>query len=194
MTPTADPVTLKEKLIATWGVLCVSLLLGQALVRLTPLALEPFEGEGLTLPLLVVYAVWVVFNAYAEGWRGFHLKFSPRVVARAFYLGRNPRPLWIVLALPFCMSLFHSTKRQKIVSWVFLTVLVAVIVAVRSLPQPWRGIIDGGVVVGLGLGLGSVLYFWVKGLLGSPPPVTDLPDQAPSPSPTDLPDLPAALS
>ncbi|MEO0326054.1 MAG: hypothetical protein AAF447_24105 [Myxococcota bacterium] len=171
----ASPASLKEKLIATWGVLCVSALLGQALVRLTPLALEPLRGDGLSPALLALYVAWVAFNAYAEGWRGFHLKFAPRVVARAFYLGRHPKPLWLLLALPFCMSLFHATRRQRIVSWVLIVVLTGLIVAVRALPQPWRGIVDGGVVVGLGLGLASVIFHWMRGLAGTPPPVTDLP-------------------
>ncbi len=173
---TASPVSFRERLIATWGVLNVALLLGQALVRLTPLALEPLRGEGLSPALMALYVGWVVFNAYAEGWRGFHLKFAPRVVARAFHLGRHPRPLWLILALPFCMSLFHATRRQRIVSWVLILVLTSVILAVRALPQPWRGIIDGGVVVGLGLGLASVLYYWLRGLAGAPPPVSDLPE------------------
>ena len=172
----ASEVSFREKLIATWGVLTVSLLLGQALVRLTPLALEPLRGEGLSPGLLALYVGWVAFNAYAEGYRGFHLKFSPRVVSRAFYLGRHPRPLWLLLALPFCMSLFHASRRQRIVSWTLILVLGGLILAVRALPQPWRGIIDGGVVVGLGLGLASVLYHWARGLAGTPPPVTDLPN------------------
>jgi hypothetical protein len=31
----------------------------------------------------------------------------------------------------------------------------------RLLPQPWRGIIDAGVVVGLAIGIVSILYFIV---------------------------------
>ena len=29
----------------------------------------------------------------------------------------------------------------------------------RMLPQPWRGILDAGVVVGLSIGISSILYF-----------------------------------
>ena len=82
----------------------------------------------------------------------------------------------ILLTLPFVMSLYHSQRRQKIVSYTFIVVLVALILAVRALPQPWRGIIDGGVVVGLGLGALSVVHFWVRGLRGDPPPAPDLPE------------------
>lgn len=163
------------RLIATFGVACVLALLAQALYRLTPLALEPWRDGGMSTLQKVLYVGFALFNAYAEGWRGFHKRFSPRVVARAFHLGRTRRPLHVLLALPYCMSLFHSTRRQKIVSWVFLVVLVGVIVLVRQLPQPWRGIIDGGVVVGLLLGALSIVYFWLRGLGGQPPPTSDLP-------------------
>jgi len=34
---------------------------------------------------------------------------------------------------------------------------------VRRLAQPWRGIIDAGVVVGLAWGVGSVVYYALRG-------------------------------
>ena len=167
---------MRRPLIATWGVVCVLALLGQAVVRLSPIAWEAWRSPSLTVGQRVGFVLWVVFNAYAEGYRGFHLRFSPRVVARAFYLGDHPRPVDVVLALPYVMSLYHARRRQRIVSWTFIVLLVVVIAAVRALPQPWRGLIDGGVVVGLLLGTLSVVYFYVRGLAGDPPPVPDLPD------------------
>ena len=116
-----------EKLIAAWGVAWVSLLLGRAIWRLGPLALEPWTENLMTNGQKGIYIAWLVANAYLEGYRGFQLRFSPRVVSRAIYLGQNPRPLWVVLALPFCMSLFHSTKRQMTVSWVFIGALILLI-------------------------------------------------------------------
>lgn len=166
---------MRRQLIATWGVLCVLALLANALYRLTPLALEPLLDHSMSGWQVGLYVGWAFFNAYAEGYRGFHLRFSPRVVGRAFHLGAHPRPLDLVLALPFVMSLYHAQRRQKIVSYTFIVVLVGVILAVRALPQPWRGIIDGGVVVGLGLGALSVVYYWLRGLAGDPPPAPDLP-------------------
>jgi len=168
----------RQRLLATWGVLWVLALLANALYRLTPLALEPWLEGTMNPWQMALYVGWAIFNAYAEGYRGFHLRFSPRVVGRAFHLGRNPRPLDLVLALPFVMSLYHSQRRQKIVSYTFIVVLVALVWAVRALPQPWRGIIDGGVVVGLALGAFSVVYFWARGLRGDPPPAPDLPEPA----------------
>jgi hypothetical protein len=36
------------------------------------------------------------------------------------------------------------------------------------MPQPWRGILDGGVVVGLAAGTLSILYFFSRALRGDP--------------------------
>lgn len=166
----------REKLIATWGVAWVSLLLGQAVWRLTPMAIEPWSEGMMSLGQQWIYAAWLVANAYLEGYRGFQLRFSPRVVRRAAYLGKNPKPLWVILALPFCMSLFHANRRQLVVSWVFIGVLVLVVWWVRALPQPWRGIIDGGVVVGLVWGIGVIWWLFARYLTGQQvAPPEDLP-------------------
>jgi hypothetical protein len=165
-----------EKLVAAWGIAWVSLLLGRAIWRLTPHAVEAWTQDLMTTGQKGIFIGWLVANAYLEGYRGFQLRFSPRVVARAVYLGQNPRPLWIILALPFCMSLFHSTRRQKIVSWVFIGALILLIWWVRSLAQPWRGIVDGGVVLGLVWGLGVIWWLFVRYLIGAKiPPPGDLP-------------------
>jgi hypothetical protein len=165
-----------QKLVAAWGVTWVSFLLGRAIWRLGPLALEPWTEGLMTGGQKAIYIGWLVANAYLEGYRGFQLRFSPRVVSRAVYLGEHPKPLWFILALPFCMSLFHSTRRQMTVSWGFIGGLVLVIWWVRSLPQPWRGIIDGGVVLGLLWGLGVIWALFLRYLLGHEiPPPSDLP-------------------
>lgn len=167
-----------EKLIATWGIAWVSWLLGRAIWRLTPLAAEPWIEGTMSTGQQGIYVGWLVLNAYLEGYRGFQLRFSPRVVSRAVYLGKHRRPLWVVLALPFCLSLFHSTRRQTLVSWGFIAALVVVIWWVRSLPQPWRGIIDGGVVLGLIWGLGVIWWLFARYLAGAEvPPPNDLPLQ-----------------
>ena len=167
-----------EKLLATWGIARVSLLLGRAIWRLAPLALEPWTQDLMTNGQKGIYIGWLVANAYLEGYRGFQLKFSPRVVSRAIYLGQNPRPLWVILALPFCMSLFHSTRRQLTVSWVFVVAIVLLIWWVRSLPQPWRGIVDGGVVLGLMWGLGVIWWLFLRYLMGAKmPPPGDIPPE-----------------
>lgn len=148
----------RARIIATFAIAQVLLMVGSAIYRLTPLALEPILDGSLTPGLIAVTIIWVVFNAYAEGYRGFQKRFSPRTVARAAYLGENPKPLDVLLALPFSMGLYFANRRQLIVSWVFLLGLTALIAFVRALPQPYRGIIDAGVVIGLGWGALSLVY------------------------------------
>jgi hypothetical protein len=156
--------------IASWGILGVALLLGRALLQLTPIALEPIVSSSLRLPHWILLLAWVAFNAYAEGYLGFHRKFSPRVVGRALDLGRNPTFLRVLLAAPYCIGLFHAPRRTMFTSWSLVLVIAGVVVGVRHLPQPWRGIIDAGVVVGLGIGLLSLLSSFVSALAASGPP------------------------
>lgn len=160
-----------------WGLLGVITLVTQPIVRLAPLAVEAIAG-GLTAGQWVVLILWVLVNAHAEGYRGFHRRFSPRVVARAQVLARQPRPGWVVFAPLFCMSLFHASRRGLWVSRTVVVVIVLLVLGVRQLDQPWRGIIDAGVVVGLSLGLLSILYYIGRMLAGHEPAVPpDLPPE-----------------
>ena len=160
-----------------WGIAGVLGLLVQALYRLTPYAIEAITHPLTTLELAVLVG-WVAFNGYSEGWRGFHRMFSPRVVARAQALDADPRPWLVVLAPIYCMGLVHATRRRLVVSWVLTLGIVAIVIAVRLLDQPWRGIVDAGVVAGLAIGFVSIVYFLVLALLGRAMPVDpDLPAQ-----------------
>lgn len=166
---------LVKRAIATWGVLTVLALLGQAIARLTPMAIEPWLDGSLTTTHQALYVAAIVFMGYSEGYRGFQLRFSPRVVSRAFYLAEHPTPLRVILALPFCMSLFHSTKRQMTISYVLIVMIVLLVIGVRHMPQPWRGIVDAGVVVGLLWGSLAIVWFYFQALRGRVPPMTDAP-------------------
>lgn len=160
-----------------WGIAGVLALLVQAIYRLTPYALEAIDAQLGTVESAVLVA-WVAINAYSEGYRGFHKMFAPRVIARAQALDANPRPLLVLLAPLFCMGLIHATRKRLIVSWVLTLGIVGFVIVVRRLDQPWRGIIDAGVVVGLGAGVVSTLYFLVLALAGRPMPVSpDLPHE-----------------
>ena len=57
--------------------------------------------------------------------------------------------------------------------------IVGLVMAVRLLPQPWRGIVDAGVVVGLAIGITSIVHYTVVALLGRPLPIPpDVPQPA----------------
>ena len=139
------------------------LLLLFAVIRLSPMALELSKLE-LEQFHWVMLGVSILYMAYAEGYKGFHLAFAPRVVARASYLSANPRPLHIVLAPIFCMGYIHASKRRKLLSFGLTSMIIFFVLIVRLLPQPWRGIVDAGVVTGLILGIASIGYFLLQRL------------------------------
>lgn len=142
-----------------WGIVGVLVLLVEAIYRLTPRVIELRECPLSSSQWLVLVS-WVAFNAYSEGYRGFHKNFSPRVIVRAQHLSANPRPLFVVLAPLYVMGHIHATRRRMIVAWSLTVGIIAIIIAVRELSQPWRGIVDAGVVVGLAIGSISILYYW----------------------------------
>ena len=107
----------------------------------------------------------VVFMAYTEGYKGFHHGFAPRVVIRANYLKDNPHIIHIILAPLFCMGYIHATRKRKVISIGLTLMIICFILVAPMLPQPWRGIIDAGVVVGLSIGIISIIYFIFLGIL-----------------------------
>jgi hypothetical protein len=155
-----------------WGIVGVVAILGNAIYRLTPIALAAHSARLTTLQWIVL-AVWLVFMVYSEGYRAFHKAFSPRVVARAQHLAAHPRPLHVAIAPLYCMGLVHATRKRMNVSWCVTLGIVGLVVLVRQLAQPWRGIIDGGVVLGLSVGVLSILYY---ALAKQPAVSPDVPD------------------
>lgn len=155
--------TIAGSVAALWGLGGVLLLLGSAVYRLTPVA-----WSALTMPLRwhhwVALAANILFMAYSEGYRAFQLGFSPRVAARARYLRDHPKFLHVLFAPLFCMGFFHATRRRQVTSVSVTLGIIALIALVRLAPQPWRGIIDAGVVVGLAWGMVALLLFGVRAL------------------------------
>lgn len=154
-----------------WGVLGVLAVLGNAVRRLLPIALEPFKLGDFTRPLWGQYVAFALFMAYAEGYKGFHLKFSPLVVRRAYTLGPDSPLLHKVLAAPYSMGLFHASRKRKIVSWGLAVGIFGLIRLVKSLAYPYRSIVDAGVVVGLTLGATSIAGHYVASLFGRLPDI-----------------------
>lgn len=144
-----------------WGLGGIFLLLGFAILRLGSVA-----AEALGMPLdsvhVLVLVPWVVYMLWAEGYKGFYRGFAPRVVARAHYLMNNPRPLHVLLAPLFCMGYIHATRRRQLLSIGLTSMIVFFVVLIRMLPQPWRGIVDTGVVAGLVFGVLSIVYFLLR--------------------------------
>jgi hypothetical protein len=141
---------------AAWAVVGWSAVLAIVIARLGVITLEPLTGE-LTPVQLVALVANVLFMAYAEGYRGFELKFSPRAAARVLYLRGHAGAGLALLAPLFLIGYFGATPRILRVAWVGTALIIGLVLIVQQLPQPWRGIVDAGVVVGLSWGLWS---FW----------------------------------
>lgn len=153
---------------AIWGLTGVIALLAQAIVRLAPMAWAPIRAGDLGAVHVAVAVPWVAMMVWTEGVRGFHQRFSPRAVVRAAALPRAPG--WVqALAPAACMGLVWATRRRLIASWVLLLGIIALIVGVQQLPYPWRGIVDLGVVAGLGTGLASLLWHAARAWAGTWP-------------------------
>ena len=148
-----------------WGVMGVCLILLFAVYRLTHITLDAFEFTLLWYHWLALI-VNVVFMAHSEGYKGFQKGFSPRVVARAAYLKSNPKLLYILFAPLFCMGFFHATRRRMITAYVMSLAIVILILIFNQIIQPWRGILDAGVVVGLCWGVISILFYLFQYLAG----------------------------
>ncbi|PKL75043.1 MAG: hypothetical protein CVV27_17415 [Candidatus Melainabacteria bacterium HGW-Melainabacteria-1] len=149
---------------AAWGVGGFVLLLGEALYKLIPIALETFS-HSLNALHWIILVLWIAFMAYSEGYKGFQKGYSPRLAARASWLRQHPSPRRSLLAPLFCMGFFETTRKRKIVAYALTCGIVVLVLSVRIMPQPWRGIADAGVVVGLSWGLMSVLYFTWQALI-----------------------------
>jgi hypothetical protein len=146
---------------AAWGVTGVSLLLGWAIVRLTPVAWRAMAAPLAPLQWAALIGI-VLAMAFFEGYRGFQRNFSPRVAARARHLSLHPTPLRAALAPLFCIGYFGAPRSRRVASTALSAGIVVLVVTVRRLDQPWRGIIDAGVVVGLAWGLAALWIFTAR--------------------------------
>ena len=163
------PTTALGWLVALWGASGVAYVLIHAVVRLIPVAVEGIRGCESVGHWLAV-AASVASLGYFEGYRAFQKRYAPRVIARAFYIGREPFGLSSLLAPLFCMAFFRATRPLLIVSWAVAFGVVAIVLVVSRLPQPWRGAIDAGVVIGLSWGVVSMIVYWILAMRDRPLP------------------------
>jgi len=147
------------------GIAGVLLLLCTAIIRLSVPAIAAFD-QSLNAMQWGFLIASIVFMAYFEGLRGFQRSWSPRVVSRALWLRQHWTITRVIFAPLFCMGFFHTTRRRMIVAWCLSAGIIALVLLVGRLPQPWRGLLDVGVIVGLAWGVTSVILIFCATLLG----------------------------
>lgn len=155
---------------ASWGVVGILIFLSFPTYRLFNRAWLELSSGLLEWHHWFFALVSITFMAYAEGYQGFQQSFSPRVAARAKYLSEQATFLQAILAPLFCMGYFGATKRRQISSVILTSMIILLIVLVSLLPQPWRGVVDIGVVVGLLWGIVSLSAFSIFAFSGKPYP------------------------
>jgi hypothetical protein len=150
--------------IGIWCILQVILILWMSVVRLVPLVagLTRPENMGAMSNLnWFLTIVWCLVMGYCEGYRGFYCKFSPVAVDRAFSLdttGRFYNIHIILLGGPYAMGLFMADKKRLITSWLLFIFIFWMIAMVKKLSFPYREMVDAGVLVGITLGMLSLVW------------------------------------
>ncbi|MCB9797164.1 MAG: hypothetical protein H6741_31135 [Alphaproteobacteria bacterium] len=167
MTPAAEALPARRtgllaRLASWWALLGFVAVMLEAILRLAPKALVGLDDPS---PFtLGIYAVSVTFMLITEGYRGFQQRFAPRFAQRALFIRAEPTALRVLFAPFYAMALFDAPRRRVIGSWVLVAVIVALVLLVARLPQPWRGAVDAGVVAGLSYGLVVTVGFFLQGL------------------------------
>lgn len=156
-------------LAVAWALAGFTLLLGFAIYRLAAVAVDGLLDELQPVHWLVLVGN-VLFMAYTEGYRGFQLGYSPRFAARTLLLRNGGSLVHCLLAPLFAMGLYAAPRRQLMTGWLLTALIVLLVIVFRYIPQPWRGILDAGVVVGLGWGL-TVTWIQVLRLHATPEPL-----------------------
>jgi hypothetical protein len=142
---------------SAWGVAGFLALLGFVILRLLPRALDTFS-EPLAWYHWLGLAGATLFFGYVKGYRGFQRGLSRRVVSRAASLKTNVDLPKALLAPLYCMGFFGAGRRRQITMICLTVAMVGLILVLRHIDQPWRGIIDLGLVTAFAWGFISTIY------------------------------------
>jgi hypothetical protein len=121
-------------------------------------------GTDLSVWEWLAFSMLITAFGYYEGFRALHQRFVPAVLKRAYDIGPGLAPAALA---PFtALGLVNAPKVTLRHAWISVVLIVAAVLAVRAMPEPWRGIVDGAVAVALSIGLVSMLLrfsAWARG-------------------------------
>ena len=146
-------------IVATWALGGFAAIMGQALYRLTPQAIETLGGP-LEPAQQAAAAASILLFSIGKGYFVFHRKFAPRFALKLRGLVRVRPVAPVILAALYCMGLAPA-RRADVAAWLrslaFTAGIVAMIIGLRQVDAPWRGIVASGVAVALALGTVTTL-------------------------------------
>jgi hypothetical protein len=168
--PAAPAAGLLASVIALYAFLVILFILGGAVAGCAAVGLGVREVRLTTLQLVALG--WVlVFFAVVEGYLGFHRSWAPATARRCILAGfaatmpcSAASVSTALLAPVFAMGFFFASTRRLAVSYLLVTFVIGVVIAVKQCPEPWHMIIDCGVAVGLGLGTISFVYYFCRAM------------------------------
>ena len=142
--------------VSAWTLIGVAALFASAIYRLGARGVETIQaglgwGQWSLLVLLTVAFV------YGEGFRVLDRRWVPMLVERALLLRDHPRLLVRLLAPLYGLSLVGAGRNDLIRGWLLTTSILGAVLIVRTLPDPWRGIVDFAVAAALAWGLVAIL-------------------------------------
>ena len=153
-----------KKLLSIYSIGGVIAIFSSAIYRLYPHVHESISYEFSILNWIVLTA-YLLIMIIGKGYFALHRGFVPRVISRSELLIENGNLFDILLAPLYCMGFFKAPRKRMIISYVMISFIVTFIVSASKISQPWRGIIDLGVVIGLSLGILSLLFLGLKKLI-----------------------------
>ncbi len=148
----------------TWGILGFTVLVARAL-----LGMSPEIGDMLATPLnawhQIGLVVIVLVFGLGKGYFIFRQRFCPSYVSRIGELSLPPvKLLNAVLAPLYCLNLIGAERRQLVRGYAIVTGIILMIISVKIVPSPWRGMILTGVALALTWAALEIAYHGFKKL------------------------------
>ena len=146
----------RELVAPAWAVFGVSSLFAFAAYRLGERGIAVIRdglGGGEWMALVGLTVVFV----YGEGFLALDRKWVPGLMRRVRAL-RDQRSLIVRLLAPmYGLKLIGARPAALLPSWLGTAAIVGAVLVVRTLPEPWRGIVDFAVAAALAWGLVAIL-------------------------------------
>ncbi len=150
-----------KKLLSFYSIGGVIFIFSSAIYRLLPHVLEGLTTEFETYHWIVLIS-FLIIMIVGKGIFAMHRGFVPRVISRSEILISEGKLLDRLLAPLFCMGFFKAPKKRMIISYTMLVLIITFIISASKIAQPWRGIIDLGVVIGLSMGIVSLVILSIR--------------------------------